>query len=187
MITITSLGLAILVAAALVWIASALIWTVLPWHKGEYAGLPDESAALAALKTQDLQPGLYSFPHATSPNDFKDEATRLKFEEGPVGYLTVVPKGVPAMGKNMVLSFVFYVLVGVVVAYVASRTLSPGAEYMTVFRLTATVTWLAHGTAAIQEAIWFGRPWSSIARSLLDALIYGLLTGGVFGWLWPDT
>ena len=33
---IIDLWLPILVAAVLVWIASALIWTVLPWHKSDF-------------------------------------------------------------------------------------------------------------------------------------------------------
>lgn len=31
----------------------------------------------------------------------------------------------------------------------------------------------------------FGRKGSALLRYTLDALIYGLLTAGVFGWLWP--
>jgi hypothetical protein len=37
----------------------------------------------------------------------------------------------------------------------------------------------------VPDAIWFGRPWSSSLKVLFDALVYGLFTGGVFGWLWP--
>ena len=72
------------------------------------------------------------------------------------------------------------------VAYVACLTLNAGADYMAVFRLTATVAWLAYGTATVPEAIWFGRPWSSIFKGFGDALIFALLTGGAFGWLWPQ-
>ena len=39
--------------------------------------------------------------------------------------------------------------------------------------------------AVVQDAIWFGRPWSSAWKVLGDALLYGLMTAGVFGWLWP--
>ncbi len=53
------------------------------------------------------------------------------------------------------------------------------------FRVTGTVAWLAYGTATVPDAIWFGRPWSGIAKGLLDALVFGLLTAGFFGWLWP--
>jgi hypothetical protein len=56
MITIASLGPAIVMSSVLVWIASALIWTVLPWHKDEYSGLRDEDAALAALNPKACPP-----------------------------------------------------------------------------------------------------------------------------------
>ena len=89
------------------------------------------------------------------------------------------------MTKSLVLSFVFYVAVSVVVAYLTSRTLAAGIDYLQVFRVAGTTAWLAYGFAVIPEAIWFGRPWSAVVKNLLDALLYALLTAGVFGWLWP--
>jgi hypothetical protein len=79
--------------------------------------------------------------------------------------------------------FVFFVMVGILCAYFVSRTLPLDADYLTVFRVAGTVAFLANGIALIPESIWFGRPWSMTVKSLVDALIYGLLTGGVFGWL----
>jgi hypothetical protein len=35
------------------------------------------------------------------------------------------------------------------------------------------------------NAIWFGYRWSATAKDVVDGMIYGLLTAGVFGWLWP--
>ena len=67
MITIASLWLAILVASVIVWIASALIWTVMPHHKSDYKGLPDEEAARQALSPQDLKPGMYYIPYIQAP------------------------------------------------------------------------------------------------------------------------
>ena len=167
------------------WIVSALIWTVLPHYKSEFRGLPNEEAARNALTPQNLPPGQYNIPHVSSPQNFEKADVRKKFEEGPACFITVVLSSVPAMGQRMVLSFVYYLVIGVVVAYVASRTLAPEAEYLTVFRLTGTVAWLAYGTGVIPDAVRFGRPWSAVAKHLIDALAYGLLTAGVFGWLWP--
>ncbi len=186
MITIPALIPPILLATALAWIASALIWTVLPWHKKDFARLPDEAATLGALKAQNLAAGQYVFPHTTSPGDMKEPGVRQKFEEGPAGFMTVLPRGVPAMGKAMALSAVFNVVVSIAVAYLASRTLAAGADYMAVFRVTGAVAWMAYGAAVIPEAIWFGRPWSSTFKGLGDALIYALLTAGAFAALWPD-
>ena len=155
MVTILSLWLAILLSSVFVWIASALLWTVLPNHKKDYRGLPDEEAARKALKPQNLKTGQYYLPFVTDMKQMKDEKTVEKFEEGPVAYL-------------------------------ASRFLSVGTEYLTVFRLTGTVTFMAYGLAYIQDSIWFGKPWSSTFKQLFDALVYALLTAGTFGWLWPS-
>ena len=185
MVTIASLWLAILLSALIVWIASALIWMVLPHHKSDFKGFPDQEATLNALKPQKLTPGQYDMPHILSRDEMKKPEVRKKFEEGPIGFFTVVQKGIPSMAKGMVLSFLYYIVIGIFVAYLASRTLTPGAEYLAVFRVTGTVAWLAYGWAVIPDAIWFGRPWSAILKHLIDSLVYGLLTAGVFGWLWP--
>ncbi len=185
MVTIGALWLPILLSAIAVWVASALFWTVMPHHKSDYAKLPDEDAARRALTPQALVPGQYMIPHAVTHKDLQDAETTRKFEEGPVGFFTVLPPGVPTMGSKIMLSVVFYFVISIVVAYLASRTLDPGAEYLAVFRVTGTVAWLAYGTATVPDAIWFGRPWSGIVKGLLDALVFGLLTAGVFGWLWP--
>ena len=49
--------------------------------------------------------------------------------------------------------------------------------------IAGAVAFVAYGIAYIQDSIWFGRPWPITARYIFDALIYGLLTGGTFGWL----
>ena len=41
------------------------------------------------------------------------------------------------------------------------------------------------GFAQIPDSIWYKRSWSTTWKSMFDALVYGLFTGGVFGWLWP--
>jgi hypothetical protein len=37
-----------------------------------------------------------------------------------------------------------------------------------------------------QNSIWWNRKWSTTVKSTVDGLVYALLTGGTFGWLWPD-
>lgn len=185
MITLGSLWLAIVLASALVWIASAVVWMVLPHHRTDFKGLPDEEAARAVLGSQSLPPGGYDIPHCTSMKDMEQPEVRQKFEQGPVALITILPNQEPPMTRNLVLTVLFYLIVSTLVAYVSSRILEPGADYLSVFRLTGTVAWLAYGFAIIPDAIWFGRPWSSVAKTLADALVYALLTAGVFGWLWP--
>lgn len=179
---ILDLWLPVLVSAVVVFMMSALVWTVLPWHKKDYRKVGNEDAARTALK--GLAPGSYMLPYCADPSEFKKELVKKRFEEGPNAFITVKANGVPNMGPNLAMSFVFNLLVGVICAYLLSRYLAPTAPYLEVFRLTGTTAFIAYGVAYFQESIWFSRPWSLLAKSLFDALLYGLLTGGVFGWLY---
>lgn len=171
----------ILVSAAGVWLASAVVWMAMPWHKSDFAEVTDEEAARAALK--GLAPGYYNIPHCVDMRQLKEPEMQKKFEEGPLAFVTIVASGVPRMGGKMIGSFVYYLVVGVICAYFVSDWMYPNVEYMDVFRIAASVAFVAHGVAYIQDSIWFARPWSITAKTFLDALIYALITGGIFGWL----
>lgn len=181
-LTIGSLWLPILLSSVAVFFASFLNWVVLPTHKKDFSAVSDEEATRKALS--GLAPGQYNLPHYPDMNDLKKPEAQKKFNDGPVAFITVLPNGIPNMGKNMGMIFVFYVVVSVFAAYVATRTLDASASYLSVFRLVGTVTFLAHGMGIVQDAVWFGRPWSAVWKQMGDSLIYALLTGGFFGWLW---
>ena len=171
----------IVASAVICWIASALIWTVLPWHKGDYAKAADEEGVRAALKGES--PGFYNVPHCTSQAELKEPGMQEKFADGPIAFVTVLPNGLPSIGRNMALMVGFFIFVGILCAYFVSRTMGADADYLDVFRIAGTVAFIANGVGHIPDSVWFGRPWPHTAKSLFDGLIYGLLTGGVFGWL----
>ncbi len=179
--TIMTLWLPIIVAAVVTFIAGALIWMAMPWHKTDFSRTANEDSVRAALK--GLTPGQYTVPFAMDQKDLASDEMKQKFREGPVGFVTIVPSGEPAMGGKLLLNFVYNLIVAVIAAYFVSRTLTAGADYLAVFRIAGTVGFVAYGMAYFQESIWFGRPWSTTAKALVDALIYGVLIGGVFGWL----
>ena len=178
--TIMSLWLPIIVSAVIVFIGSALVWMVLPWHKTDFRKTRDEEGVRAALKGNE--PGYYMLPYCVDPAELKNEEVANKYREGPLAYITVIPSGMPTMGPKLVMSFVYNLVVGALCAYMVSRTV-PGGDYLHVFRVAGTTAFIAYGIAYLQDSIWFGRPWSLTAKNLLDALLYGLLTGGAFGWL----
>ena len=60
-----------------------------------------------------------------------------------------------------------------------------GADYLDVFRLVATVVFLAYAAERFSDSIWFGHSWSSTWKSTVDAAILALVSAGIFGWLWP--
>jgi hypothetical protein len=179
--SIISLWLPILVSAVLVFIASAAVWMAMPWHKTDFSKTGDEDAVRAALSGS--APGRYMVPHCVDPKGLEDPEMKQRFVDGPQAYITVVPNGVPRMGSKMLLSFLYYIFVGILCAYFVSRTTTADADYLAIFRIAGAVAWIAYGVAFMQESIWFGRAWSLTLKNLFDGLIYALLTGGVFGWL----
>ena len=54
-----------------------------------------------------------------------------------------------------------------------------------VFRFAGTTAFVAYALALPQNSIWWRRNWAMTIKTMVDGLIYGLLTGGTFGWLWP--
>lgn len=185
MVALGALWLPILLAAVIVFIASALIWTALPIHKSDWRKLPDEESVIQALGKQGVTPGQYMFPYCKSSKEFSNPEVMQKFIDGPVGYAVIRASGKPSMGPPMVLSFIYYVIVSIFVAYLTAHTAKQGAHYLEVFRVAGTAAVLAYAGAHFPGAIWFGRPWSVVWKEVIDGVIYGLLTAGVFGWLWP--
>lgn len=185
MVTLDALWLPILVATALVFVASNLVWMVLPHHRSDMRSLPDEESALAALRSPALTPGQYRFPSCTSMADMGTPEFMAKLERGPVGVMTVMPNGPFSMARSLGAWITFVLVVSICVAYVACHTLQAGAAYLAVFRVTGTVAFLAYSAARVPDGVWWGKPWSTIFKEMLDGLAYGLLTAGAFGWLWP--
>ena len=183
---LSTLWLPILVSAIVVFILSALAWTVLPHHKKEWQPLPNEDAVLNAMAGSPPAPGQYALPYYADPKERDNPALKAKLQRGPVGFLTVVPNGAPGMGPMMGKAFVFNLIVSFLVAYVAWHALA-GREitYLAVFRIVGAVASMSYVLATVPESIWFGRPWRSMALGAVDGLVYGLFTAGVFGWLWP--
>ena len=175
----------ILLSAVIVFVASALVWMVLPHHKTDWKKLQNEDAVRSVLNAQKPAPGQYLIPGGAMGGGPPDEALKKKFEEGPVAILTLRKPGFQGMGPMLVQSFGYYVFVSFVVAYLASRTIPLGTEYLYVFRAVGTMAWMAYGFGVIPDSIWFGRPWSSTIKHLADALLFALLTAGTFAWRWP--
>jgi hypothetical protein len=179
-----ALWLPILVAAVVVFVASSVMHMVLPYHKGDYKKLPEEENVLGTLRSGGLAPGQYIFPYCTE-KDRNSPETQEKFKQGPVGMMYVRPSGQIMMGKFLGMWFGFLLIVGIFVAYLTGHTVDPGAHYLKVFRVAGTAAFLAYGLGNLSNGIWKGQPWSVTIKEVVDGLVYGLLTAGVFGWLWP--
>jgi hypothetical protein len=187
MVGILALWLPILVAAVLVFVASSIIHMFLPYHRTDYRKVPDEDAVMEAMRSFHIPAGDYVIPCAGSPEVMKSEEFREKAKKGPFWFMTVLPDGDPfAMGSQLAQWFVYCVIVGILAAYITSRALSPGAEYLSVFRFAGCMAFVGYSLAHMQRSIWYKQAWSTTLKNMFDGLIYGLLTAGSFAWLWPE-
>jgi hypothetical protein len=184
-VSIASLWLPILLSAVAVFVVSSLIHMATPWHKGDYRPLPKEDEVMAALRKFDIPPGDYMVPCAGSMKAFKEPAFMEKMKAGPRAVVTFFPLGDVKMGAQLAQWFLYSILIGITAAYISGRALGPGAHYVKVFRFAGATAFYGYSLALLQNSIWYKKSWGTTLRSCFDGLIYGLLTAGFFGWLWP--
>lgn len=184
MVSLMSLWLPIVLSAVAVFMVSAVVWMVMPHHKKDFVGIPDESAFINALKGQNVQPGQFTFPYAVDMKAMNEPAMQQRLKEGPVGFLSVIPPG-NRMNAQLMQQFIYQLVISIFAAYLAGRTLQANAEYLSVFRITGTAAFLGYAGAMIPNSIWFGWKWSATWKNVADGLVYALITAGLFGWLWP--
>lgn len=186
MVGLSTLWLPVLLSAVIVFVVSSVIHMWLPWHKNDYPKVPDEEKLRDAVRPLAIPPGDYMVPRPASTQEMRTPEFAEKLNKGPVLILTVIPNGPFSMAKNLVLWFLYSVIVGIFTAYVASRALPAGAEYGRVFQLATIIAFIGYAVALWQISIWYHRAWGTTIRSTMDGLIYALLTAGTFGWLWPS-
>ncbi len=185
MITLASLWLPILLSAVFVFVASSIIHMALPWHKSDYRKTPKEDAVMDALRPFAIPPGDYMMPRCETTAELKTPEFNAKMERGPVIVYTVLPNGKFSMGKNLVLWFVYLVVVTTLAAYVATKTVAPAATYHRVFGVIGVPCFLGFAAACWQNSIWYGRSWVTTLKATIDGAIYAGIAAGTFGWLWP--
>jgi hypothetical protein len=182
MVALSMLWLPILVAAVLVFIASSILWMALPfWHSKDYGRIPNEKPILDSLA--GVTSGQYLVPSVDwgkMTPEARDEA-----QKQPSAIMLVRNPLAFSFPKTLGLYFLYIVIVSVFVAYVTGRTKAVGADYLEVFRIAGTVAFLCYGLRGIPDSIWYGKPWKVTIKEMIDGLLFGLLTGGAFGWLWP--
>jgi hypothetical protein len=182
---LSELWLPILLSAVFVFIVSSIIHMVLPIHKADCRKLPSEDAVMAALRSAGVGPGMYMFPRAASMKDMSSPEMVEKLKRGPVGVLTMMPPGSCNMTSSLALWFLHSLLISLLTAYAAWHALGAGAPYLEVFRITGVAAILGHAAGAFCDSIWKGVPWSITTKFIVDGVVYGLVTAGTFGWLWP--
>lgn len=182
--TLASLWLPIILSAVFVFIASALINMLLRfWHTPDYRRFANEDDVRAAIRAGDPAPGQYSLPWC-GPDAMRDPAMQEKFVQGPVGMVNLRRAGPVNMGAYLAQWLLFCILVSVLCALVA-LVLPAGTDPHQVFHTTALAALLGYSIGLVQSAIWFAWPWKNAFKYMLDGLLYAIITGFTFLWLWP--
>lgn len=182
---LAELWMPILVAAVFVFIVSSIIHVALPIHKNDYTKMDGEDAVIEAIQKSGVKPGQYIFPYSGSMKEFGTPEMQEKMKNGPVGWLTVAPPNGLHMNKSLVEWFIQSIVIGILVGYVGWHALGAGATFMETFQITGTTAIMAYALGYLHDPIWKGGSWSAAIKFMIDGLIYGLITGATFGWLWP--
>jgi len=184
-VPVLTLWLPTLLSAVFVFVLSALIHTVLPYHHSDYRKLANEDDTLAALRRLALPAGDYVVPCAGGMKGMKDPVFYEKWRQGPIVFMSVLRPEQAGMGASLAGWFAYCLVVSVFAAYVAGRALAPGAHYLEAFRFAGTTAFAGYVLALWQNTIWYKRKVSTALKYTFDGLVYALVTGGVFGWLYP--
>lgn len=190
---LTHLWLPILASAAAVWVASALAWMLIGHHKGDWQEVPNEDEFIATIKRMGIPPGSYGFPEFRKCEGLSKEEKQAKWDEmqkSPIGILRVW--GTISMGRSMLLTFVVYLVASVLIGYLGWSAFPHGSaaggtrpEFAKVMQVLGTAGILTYCFAGLPGDIWFQKSRREMTTALIDGVIFGLITGAVFGWLWP--
>lgn len=184
MTSMMQMWLPVLLSAVAVFLASGFSHMALKfWHQADSRGFDNEDEVAAVVRRGTKGAGMYMLPYCTAENATTPEMKR-KLAEGPVGVMFLRERD-SGVGKALAQWFVLVLVITLFVAYVAANTLAAASPAMHVFRVTGTIAFMAYGFAPILYGIWFGQPWGSVFKHVFDGVIYGLLTGAIFAWLWP--
>lgn len=178
---LVSLALPILVSAIALFFASFLSWMVLQLHKNDWAKIETEDEFMSAAAKCNLAAGSYMFPRLNSHAEMQTEEFKKKYEAGPRGVVTILPK--TNMGANLGLTFLYFLAVSFVVAYLTTIAFKPGAEFLQVFRFVYAAAFMAFLSAIVQHAIWF-RP--RIVGHVIESLAYAAIVATLFAAMWPS-
>ena len=200
---LTHLWLPILVSGVCVWFASFIAWMAIGHHKRDRDAIPTppgEREFIDAITRMNIRPGNYGFPdfcqHDGLPRKERMEALKALYDKHPQGLLRVwAPTN---MGANMLLTFLFYLVTSAVIGYLgwaalphgSSSVTIPGAEagrsmFWKAFQVLGTAGILAYCFASFPGDLWFQKKRRAMAMDWLDGIVFGLITGAIFAWLWP--
>ena len=105
------LWMPVLVSAVAVFVLSSIIHMVIPWHKNDYPKLPNQDAAMDALRALNIPDGEYMAPRPDSREQMSSPEFQAKAERGPQFILNIKTGGKFSMATPLIGWFVYCVVV----------------------------------------------------------------------------
>jgi len=155
-VSVSELWLVILLAGFLCWVASALIHMLVKYHNADYKPLSNEEDVSAVLAAQSPEPALYTMPYCSDMKEMGEASMQKKFDDGPVAMITVMPNGMPPMGKLLSQQILFFIVGSFLIGYLATISLAANADSMMIFRQVLIASFLTYGWGQIPYSIWMG-------------------------------
>lgn len=195
---LTHLWLPIIACTGAVWVASCLAWMVVGHHKKDWKSIPNEAEFIQTVKNMGIEPGNYGFPEFRRCDGMSKEQKKAMWEQmqhNPMGLMRVWAP--ISMGRNMVLTLLVYLTVSTLVGYLGWNALPHGTvavadlgvatrpAFGKVMQVLGTAGVLAYCFASLPNDIWFQKSRREVVTNLVDGVVFGLITGAMFGWLWP--
>lgn len=180
-----SLWLPVVATAVFIFVASSLIHMVFKWHNSDYGKLGNEDQVRDAIRAGSPTPGQYITPHCVDMKEMGSEAMTKKYLDGPIAFITIKKNGPPTIGTALILWFLFSLLVACIAACVACQAFGIKADPRQAGHLVGVLSFMTYAGGSVCLGIWMAKPWGSVAKDVLDALIYGVISGLTFMWLWP--
>gem|GEM_PF-79296 len=181
---LVELWLPILVSAVVIFVVSAVIWMAPLHHKEDVKYCPKQDELADALRNLGIAPGNYMFPNCANSKDYKSEEFKKRHDAGPWGMLNLWPAK-PNMGKNMLTTFILYLVISAIVGYVTSLARPAGAGFAEVLRVATTAAFLCYVLGGTPNGVWFGKRLRFFVTDAIDGVVYSFITGAVFAWFWP--
>ena len=186
MVSLVQLWLPIVLSTVFVFVASSILHMVLRfWHAPDCSGFSNEDEVGAALRKGNASAGMYLIPYC-QPEAMKEAATQAKFQQGPVGIIFLRRPGPMSMGAFLGQWAAYCLVVSLLAACLGIHTMGVGTPYKHVFGVVGLGAFMAYALGSVPNAIWWGHPWKSQVKHVIDGAIYAALTAGTFGWLWPQ-
>ena len=119
MMSLMELWLPILLSTILIFVASAVMWMVMPHHRTDWQSMPNGERVQELLK--GVPPGQYIYPGLMEPEERKDKEAQKRYQAG-MGFVIVREPKIE-MGKQMGSSVLHSLVVCTLVAYLAASTI----------------------------------------------------------------